>query len=150
MRGRKPAQPAVREDPSRAGVEVGEAHRVAVKRVMIVERRGLGSRVRSEGARARAIGEKPSNLNIKRSAVPGGRRCLSEPWHALWVLWVGDRISHLVQKPNAGKLHVRFDERDLETGDMVSYWRHRHTERAGTRATADLTFTAPDLDSTIF
>jgi hypothetical protein len=34
---------------------------------------------------------------------------------------VGDRISHLVQKPNAGKLHVRFDERDLETGDMVSY-----------------------------
>jgi hypothetical protein len=28
---------------------------------------------------------------------------------------VGDRINHLVQKPNAGKLHVRFDERDLET-----------------------------------
>jgi hypothetical protein len=34
---------------------------------------------------------------------------------------VGDRISHLVRKPNAGKLHVRFDERDLETEDMVSY-----------------------------
>jgi hypothetical protein len=114
VRRRKPGQPAVREDPSRAGVEVGEAHRVAVKRVMIVERRGLGSRVRSEGARARAIGESLAT-SIKRSAVPGGRRCLSEPWHALRVLWVGDRINHLVQKPNAGKLHVRFDERDLET-----------------------------------
>src|SRR5689334_16988740 len=39
---------------------------------MIVERRGLGSRVRSEGARARAIGEKPSNLNkaFSRSRRP--------------------------------------------------------------------------------
>jgi hypothetical protein len=59
---REPVQPATREGPSRAGVEVGEAHMAAVKRVTIVERRGLGSRVRSEGARARAIGEKPSNL----------------------------------------------------------------------------------------
>jgi hypothetical protein len=120
VRGRKLGQLAVREDPSRAGVEVGEAHRVAVKRVMIVERRGLGSRVRSEGARARAIGESLAT-STKRSAAPEGLRCLSEPGYASWVSWVGDRINHLVQKPNAGKLHVRFDERDLETGDMVSY-----------------------------
>ena len=59
--------------------------------------------------------------SIKRSAVPGGLRCLSEPGHALRVSWVGESISHLVRKPNAGKLHVRFDERDLETEDMVSY-----------------------------
>ena len=72
VRGRKLAQLAVREDPSRARVEVGEAHRVAVKRVTIVERRGLGSRVRSEGTRARAIGEKPSNLKeaFSRSRRP--------------------------------------------------------------------------------
>jgi hypothetical protein len=44
----------------------------AMKRVTIVERRGLGSRVRSEGTRARAIGEKPSNLNeaFSRSSRP--------------------------------------------------------------------------------
>ena len=59
--------------------------------------------------------------SIKRSDAPGGPRCLSEPGHALRVAWVGDRISPLVRKPNAGKLHVRFDERDLETEDMVSY-----------------------------
>ena len=72
MRGRVPTQLAIREDPSRAGVEVGEAHRVAVKRVTIVEPRGLGSRVRSEGPRARAIGEKPSNLKeaFSRSRRP--------------------------------------------------------------------------------
>ena len=45
---------------------------LAVKRVMIVERRGLGSRVGSEGARARAIGDEPSNLNeaFSRSRRP--------------------------------------------------------------------------------
>jgi hypothetical protein len=53
--------------------------------------------------------------SIKRSAVPEGLRCLSEPGHGLRVFWVGDRINPLVPKPNAGKLHVRFDERDLET-----------------------------------
>ena len=100
MRGRKLAQPAVREDPSRAGVEVGEAHRVAVKRVTIVEPRGLGSRVRSEGPRARAIGEKPSNL---KEAFSRSRslRCLSELGYASWVFWVGDSIRPLVRKPDA-------------------------------------------------
>jgi hypothetical protein len=121
VRGRKLGQPAVREDPSRARVEVGEAHRVAVKRVMIVERRGLGSRVRSEGARARAIGEKPSNLNkaFSRSRRPEMlKRTMARP---VGVMGGRPHQPPLVQKPNAGKLHVRFDERDLETGDMVSY-----------------------------
>ena len=92
----------------------------AVKRVTIVEPRGLGSRVRSEGTRARAIGESLATSK-KRSDTTGDLRCLSEPGHALRVFWVGERINHLVRKPNAGKLHVRFDERDLETEDMVSY-----------------------------
>ena len=58
---------------------------------------------------------------MKRSAALESLRCLSEPGHALRVFWVGERLSHLVRKPNAGQLHVRFDERDLETEDMVSY-----------------------------
>ena len=68
--------------------------------------------------------------SIKRSAVPEGLRCLSEPAHALRVPWVGERISHLVRKPNAGKLHVRFDERDLET-ETRSISQTPATERAG-------------------
>ena len=64
----------------------------ALKRVTIVERRGLSSRVRSEGARARAIGESLAT-SMKRSAVPEGLRCPSEPGHALRVSWVGESIS---------------------------------------------------------
>ena len=74
----------------------------AVKRVTIVERRGLGSRVRPEGARARAIGESLAT-SMKRSAAPEGLRCPSEPGHALRVAWVGESLSHLVRKPDAGK-----------------------------------------------
>jgi hypothetical protein len=48
-------------------------------------------------------------------------RCLSEPWHTLRVSWVGERISNLVRKPDAANPHFRFDERDLETEDRVSY-----------------------------
>src|SRR4051812_22081764 len=49
---------------TRAG-RVGKSERPirAGKRVTTVEQRGLGSRVLSEGTRARAIGQKPSNLN---------------------------------------------------------------------------------------
>jgi len=59
--------------------------------------------------------------SMKRSAAPEGLRCVSEPGHALRVPWVGESIRPLIRKPNAGKLHVRFDERDLETEDRVSY-----------------------------
>ena len=56
------SQPAIRED--QAGPHrVAERSAIAMKRVMIVERRDLSSRVKSEGARARAIGDEPSNLN---------------------------------------------------------------------------------------
>jgi hypothetical protein len=37
------------------------------------------------------------------------------------VAWVGERINHLVREPDAVNPHFRFDERDLETEDMVSY-----------------------------
>ena len=118
----------------------------ALKRVTIAEQRGLGSRVRSEGARARAIGVSLAT-SIKRSAAPEALRCLSEPGHALWVPWVGDRINHLVRKPNAGQLHVRFDERDLET-EAGSIPQTPATERAGQQVMIAPTPTAPDLDST--
>jgi hypothetical protein len=148
VRGRKLAQPAVREDPSRAGVEVGEAHRVAVKRVTIVERRGLSSRVRSEGARARAIGESLATSQ-KRSDAPGGQRCLSEPGHALRVPWVGERIC-----PLSGS---RMQESCM-FGLMSGIWKRKTwaisqtpaTERAGQQVMIVPTSTAPDLDSTIF
>ena len=103
------SQPAIRED--QAGLRrVAERSAVVMRRVMIVEQRDLSSRVRPEGARARAIGVSLAT-SIKRSAAPEGLRCVSEPGHALRVSWVGESISHLVRKPNAGKLHVRFDER---------------------------------------
>ena len=63
--------------------------------------------------------------------------------------WVGDRISPLVRKPNAGKLHVRFDERDLET-ETGSIPQTPATERAGQQVMIVPTSTASDLDSTIF
>jgi hypothetical protein len=107
------AQPAGRE--AQAGPDrVADRPEVASKRVTIVERRGLSSRVRFEGARARGLATSLAT-SLKRSAVPESLRCLSEPWRACWVLWVGDRINHLVRKPDAGDPHVRFDERDLET-----------------------------------
>jgi hypothetical protein len=141
------SQPAIRED--QAGPRrVAERSAVARKRVMIVEQRDLSSRVRPEGARARAIGESLATSK-KRSVDPEGLRCLSEPGHGLWVSWVGDRISPLVRKPNAGKLHVRFDERDLET-ETRSISQTPATERAGQQVMIVPTSTAPDLDSTIF
>jgi hypothetical protein len=85
--------------------------------------------------------------SIKRSAAPEALRCLSEPGHALGVPWVGDRINPLVRKPNAGQLHVRFDERDLET-EAGSIPQTPATERAGQQIMIAPTPTAPDLDST--
>src|SRR5438552_3362431 len=69
--GEPPPQLATREGPSRSRVEVGGAHMVAEKRVTIVEPRGLSSRVRSEGARARAIGASLAT-SMKLSAAPEG------------------------------------------------------------------------------
>jgi hypothetical protein len=65
------SQPPSRED--QAGLRrVADRSAVALKRVMTVERRDLSSRIRSEGARARAIGDEPSNLNkaFSRSRRP--------------------------------------------------------------------------------
>ena len=62
MRREVSSQPASREDQA-GSRRVAERSAIAMKRVMIVERRDLSSRVRPEGARARAIGDEPSNLN---------------------------------------------------------------------------------------
>ena len=53
----------------------------------------------------------------------------------------------LVRKPDAGKLHVRFDERDLETEDMVRY-SDTDIPKGLETVTAEPNSTAPDLDST--
>jgi hypothetical protein len=71
------AQPAGRE--AQAGLDrVADRPVVAVKRVTIAERRGLSSRVRFEGARARGLAMSLAT-SLKRSAVPESLRCLSEP-----------------------------------------------------------------------
>ncbi len=44
---------------------------------------------------------------------------------------VDRRVLHLI-KPDAGNLHVRFDERDVETEVMVEPLRHRQTKEAAT------------------
>jgi hypothetical protein len=38
---------------------------------------------------------------------------------------VGENMNHLVRKPDAGKLHVRFDERGVETEKHGELLRHR-------------------------
>jgi hypothetical protein len=53
----------------------------------------------------------------------------------------------LVRKPEVRKSHIRFDERDLETDDMVRY-SDTDTPKGSETVTAEPTSTAPDLDST--
>ena len=48
-----------------------------------------------------------------RLPAPGTGARLPQP--ANTQLLVGDRVNHLVRKPDAGNPHVRFDERDVET-----------------------------------
>jgi len=54
----------------------------------------------------------------------------------------------LVREPDAGDLHVRFDERDVETELRGGYSGTATDERGGNRQT-EPTATAPHLDSTV-
>ena len=102
MRGPVTTQLAIREDPSRARVGVGEAH---TSREASNDRGAKGPSVQGSGPKEQERERLVRSLatSIKRSAVPEGLRCLSEPGHTLRVFWVGDRISPLVRKPDAGK-----------------------------------------------
>jgi len=53
----------------------------------------------------------------------------------------------LVRKPDARKSHIRFDERDLETEETVSY-SDTDKPKGSETVMAEPNSTAPDLDST--
>ena len=60
---------------------------------------------------------------------------------------VGDSMNHLVRKPDAGKPHVRFDERGVETESTASY-SGTSNRKGWSPLRLRLNFTAPLLDST--
>jgi hypothetical protein len=113
---------------------VAERSVVARKRVMIVERRDLGSESERKCAECGRM-----------TRGPGGHRRLTYPEKALGctellyaaakqcgasLACVGEQLDTLSEKPDAGNPHVRFDERDLET----ETWRITQTpatERVG-------------------
>jgi hypothetical protein len=60
---------------------------------------------------------------------------------------VGDSMNYLVRKPDAGKPHVRFDERGVETESTASY-SGTSNRKGWSPLRLRLNFTAPLLDST--
>jgi hypothetical protein len=131
-RGERP-QPEARE--GQTGLPwVAERPVVALKRVMIVERRGLSSESERKCVECGRL-----------TRGPRGRRRLTYPDRALGnaeLLYAaakavgyepgccGRTARYSVRKPDAGNPHVRFDERDLET----ETWRISQTpatERVG-------------------
>ena len=56
-------------------------------------------------------------------------------------------MNYLVRKPDAGKPHVRFDERGVETESMASY-SGTSNRKGWSPLRLRLNFTAPLLDST--
>ena len=60
---------------------------------------------------------------------------------------MGDSMNYLVRKPDAGKPHVRFDERGVETESMASY-SGTSNRKGWSPLRLRLNFTAPLLDST--
>src|SRR5260370_25220907 len=96
IRREERSQPDIREE--QAGLNrVAERSVVALKRVMIVERRDLSSRAGQEGARARGLA-KAYPLQKKRSEAAESLGCLSE---GNLRVTVGDRT--LVRKPRCGR-----------------------------------------------
>ena len=60
---------------------------------------------------------------------------------------MGDSMNYLVRKPDAGKPHVRFDERGVETESTASY-SGTSNRKGWSPLRLRLNFTAPLLDST--
>ena len=60
---------------------------------------------------------------------------------------MGDSMNYLVRKPDAGKPHVRFDERGVETASTASY-SGTSNRKGWSPLRLRLNFTAPLLDST--
>jgi hypothetical protein len=61
---------------------------------------------------------------------------------------VGDSLNYLVRKPDAGKPHLRFDERGVETESMARY-SGTSNRKGWSPLRLRLNFTAPLLDSTL-
>jgi hypothetical protein len=136
------SQPEIREE--QAGLRrVAERSVVAMKRVMIVERRDLSSRATSEVQKGIAIGHRPSNL-VNPRQIQMTFDGLSEG--EAWLHRMQERCA-LVRKPDARKSHIRFDERDLETEETVRY-SDTDMPKGSETVTAEPNSTAPDLDST--
>jgi hypothetical protein len=126
VRGRAPTQLAIREDPSRAGVEVGEAH---TSREASNDRGAKGPWFKGQVRRGKSASDwrEPSNLNeafsrSRRLEMP--KRTRARPAGAL-----GGR-KHQPPCPKAGCRESRM------SGLMSGIWKR------------SLRATAPDLDST--
>ena len=61
---------------------------------------------------------------------------------------MGESMNYLVRKPDAGKPHVRFDERGVETESTASY-SGTSNRKGWSPLRLRLNFTAPLLDSTL-
>jgi len=86
------------------------------------------------------------------SGASGGVACLSEeradlPRSVAVGSLVGDRMNPLERKLDAGKPHVQFDERGVETECMAGY-SDTSNRKGWSRLRPVLTTTAPLLDST--
>ena len=91
-----------------------QLHRCAVAPVVALQAQGQATQGRGLSTLA------PLRVLRARAPVPAwARRAVGE-------------VAELVREPDAGNLHVRFDERDVETESWSNHVRHRQTKEAET------------------
>ena len=97
----------------------GESERFLVARKRVIRgAKGPQFKVNAEAARAREIDVSMSLATplrfgrCRERCMPQRRQCRERGVSCAYA-------RYLVRKPDAGKLHVRFDERDLETGPAL-------------------------------
>jgi hypothetical protein len=123
IRREERSQPEIREEQAGPN-RVAERSVLAMRRVTIVEQRGLSSRStqkQQEPGRLTRVYQ-PHNGSVLQRALYAQAKTSPSYFGPTCA-----KARYLVRKPGAGDPHARFDERDLET---------------------ELLVTAPDLDST--